>query len=429
MYVEKAATSENEVAIVSRPGLAAQFTNGTGPINGLFSKEGTFADAVFSLSGNALYRGTTLIGTIDGSGPVSWAGSSTEVLVTRGASLWSYNGTNLQQVTFPDSASVRAVCFIGSRFVALRGDGLFPGRFYWSNLLDGRTWDALNYATAERQPDDALDIADLGDNIWIFGQESVEAWAQTGDLNLPFSRIENLAFDKGIYSTGCVAKADNSLFFTGSSHSVYRIADVPQRISDHWLEEQVRLSGSLVMFSHWRDGHEFVVLRLGAQTFAYDCATNSWCENQTNEGQWIACCACMAGNVAYFGHQSTGQVLGWSGWTDLGTELERRFTAALELDAPLSVDRLHLWANTGQTAVLGTNPQVEMRSSRDGGETWTDYDGASLGAAGQYRTIPEWRRMGQFDFPGMIFDFRCTDPVPFRVSAVKYNDPAGGRSR
>jgi hypothetical protein len=52
-----------------------------------------------------------------------------------------------------------------------------------------------------------------------------------------------------------------------------------------------------------------------------------------------------------------------------------------------------------------------------------------LGATGEYRTVPTWRRLGQFDFPGALFEFRVTDPVDFRVSAVKANDPLGGRER
>ena len=38
---------------------------------------------------------------------------------------------------------------------------------------------------------------------------------------------------------------------------------------------------------------------------------------------------------------------------------ERRFTFALPLNEPLSVNRLHLWANTGQTPLLegqGSDP-------------------------------------------------------------------------
>jgi hypothetical protein len=79
---------------------------------------------------------------------------------------------------------------------------------------------------------------------------------------------------------------------------------------------------------------------------------------------------------------------------------------------------------TGQ----GSDPTVEMRSSRDAGNTWSDYRPA-LGVRANIAPCPTWRRLGQFDFPGALFEFRVTDPVDFRVSAVKANDPLGGRER
>lgn len=428
MFVEQSATSERQIALLSRQGLATLSTNGSGPINGMFCKKGTFGGDVFTISGSTLYRGATSIGTINGTGPTSWAGSSTELLVTRGSTLYSYNGTDLQAVSFPDGATVRAVCFIGSLFVAVRGDGLFPGRFYWSALLDGRTWDALDYATAEREPDDLLDIAPLGDNIWLIGQQTVEAWSNTGAATLPFARLESVAFDKGGLATGCIVRADNSLLFVGSNRTVYRMADVPTRISDNSIEERILASSTAKVFSFQWEGHEFVCLRLDTETLAYDCATQEWCELQTSGGQWIVRDACMVDDVPHLGHATTGGIMGFSGWNDLGAALERRFTAAQQLDAPFSINSVRLWANSGETTVLGSDPQVEMRFSDDAGRTWSDFEGDSLGPAGDYRAVTEWRALGQFDFPGVVMDFRCSEDCDFRLSAVKINDPGGRRA-
>jgi hypothetical protein len=399
----------------------------------MFCKKGTLSGDVFTISGTALYRGTSAItsGTIAGTGAASMDGSSTELLITRGSTMRSYKAAGIADVAFPDSAAVRAVCYIGSLFVAVRGDGAFPGRFYWSNLLDGRTWDALNYATAEREPDDLLDIAPLGDNIWLFGQQTIEAWAHTGAADLPFSRLENVAIDKGVMATGCVVRADNSLFFVGSNRSVYRISDVPTRISDHSIEERILASSTAKLFRFQREGHEFICVRLDTETLAYDCATQEWCEFQSSQGQWIVCNACMVDNLAYLGHQTTGQIMGWSEWDDLGQPLERRFTAAQQLDSPFSIDSVKLWANTGETPVLsgdGSDPVIEMSYSDDAGRTWSNWEGDSLGPAGDYRDVPEWRALGQFDFPGVMMDFRCSDPVPLRISGVKINDPGGRRA-
>jgi hypothetical protein len=438
LFVESAKTSENRVCLQSRPGLATDSTVGTGPIRALYSERGVFSGDLFAVSSATIYRGASSLGTLAGSGPISVAGTASEVLFAAGSTMRRYNGTALSNVSFPDSAAVRAVCVINFHFVAVRGDGTYPGRFYWSDVNDGTTWDSLNYATAERVPDDLLDIAPLGDNIWLFGQSSLEVWQNTGNADLPFERIEQVAFDRGIIDTGCWAKVDNTLVFIGSDAVVYRASsDNPVRISDHWLEEKIAASSSWSMFAFKYQGHEFACARLDDATYAYDTATQQWCEFQTAGANWIAQCAAMAGTDAYFGNDTDGKIMVFSGWADLTGELTREFTAAVTLDSRLSVNVLRLWVNVGQSAVLsgqGSDPKVEMSMSRDAGQTWSDWDdsalgNASIGGAGDYRTVPEWRRLGMFDFPGAMFRFRVTDPVPFRVSAVKLNDPSGGRSR
>jgi hypothetical protein len=442
MFVEKAATSEQGITLQSRPGLSTSSTVGSGPINGLFTNPGLFGGDLFSVSGSTLYRATTSKGTVSGSGATSIAGSSdgvtSELLIARGSDLYRFDGTTLSTVTFPDSASVRAVCFIGSLFVAVRGDGAHPGRFYWSAPLDGSSWDALSFATAERGPDDLLDIAALNDKIILYGQSTIEVWSHTGDADLPFTRVEGIGSQsKGIHSTGAKCEADNTLFHVGSDGGVYRLGDGFDLISEHWLEEKVAASTAVSLFAFRWQGHEFACVRLDSQTFAYDCATQSWCEFQTNGSNWNVKCAVMSGRTAYLGNATNGTVMTLSGWTDQGVTLTREFTAALQMDSVGSVNNLWLWAETGKSTVLsgtGSDPKVEQQYSRDAGETWSDFNdaalgNASLGGTGQYRVIPEWRRLGQFDAPGAIFRFRTTDPVPFSIRAVKYNEPVFGRSR
>jgi len=430
MFVEQSNTSEGGVALLSRPGLGLLATAGSGPINGMYSKRGTLSGDVFSISNTTLYRGTTSLGTVAGSGVPSFAGGENELLVCRGSTMRSYNGTNIANVVFPDSASVTAVDYIGSLFVAIRAS---TQKFYWSSPLDGRTWAALDFASAEREPDLLLDIKALGDNIWLFGQSTVETWQHTGDAALPFTRLEQVAFDKGIHSTGAVVKADNTLVFVGSNSSVYRIGDVPERISTHAIEERILDSTNVKMFTFQLEGHEFVCVRLDTETLAYDMATGEWCEFQSSGGQWIVAAAAMVGKVAYLGHQTTGQLMGWDEWDDMGASLERRFTAAQPLDTITPVYSVALWTNPGQTPLTsptsGYDPLLYMRYSRDAGQTWSAYDSCKLGQQTQYRVRPEFRALGSFDFPGLMMEFKVTDPVPFRVSAVKVNDPAASRAR
>jgi hypothetical protein len=421
MFLEQAKTSENQVCLLSRPGLTESYTVGSGPINAIFSKKGCFNGDRFTVSNNTLYRNTTSLGAISGTGPVSIDGSDNEVVVTRGGTAYSYNGTNLAAIAFPDSANVRAVCFINGRFVFAR-DG--TAKFYWSDILDGRTIDPLNFATAERQPDPLLDVIARGDILWLLGEATIEAWSNDGSTaDIPFSRIEQVVFDDGTIATGCSVLADNTIFTIRADGTLSRMAEVLERVSDNSIEERILASSTHKLFTFTFEGHELVCVRLDDETLAYDCATREFCEFQSGGGNWIASCA----TTAYFGHATGNSVMVFGGWDELGDELERRFTAASALDVPLSINRLKLWVNCGQTDDLTLDPTIEMRTSSDGGITWSDWDGVSLGVTGAYDCIPEWRALGMFGFPGFIAEFRLTDAAPLRVSAVKVNDRGGGR--
>jgi hypothetical protein len=60
----------------------------------------------------------------------------------------------------------------------------------------------------------------------------------------------------------------------------------------------------------------------------------------------------MSGKTAYLGHSTTGQLMGFDEWDDMGAEMERRLSFAQQLDEPTSIDRINIWANSGQTTLL-----------------------------------------------------------------------------
>jgi hypothetical protein len=67
-----------------------------------------------------------------------------------------------------------------------------------------------------------------------------------------------------------------------------------------------------------------------------------------------------------------------------------------------------------------------MRLSKDGGFTFSDWMPRSMGLQGAYRALMQWRSLGHFSYPGVVAEFRVTDPVPFRVAKVTMNEPYGG---
>lgn len=432
MFLESSPTSEEGVILLSRKGFIIHQSLGSSPVDGLFSQENVFDGSLFAVSGGSLYKDGTLVGTISGSDPVSFAaGSATELLICAGESLHRYDGSALTVVTFPDTSNVSSVVFHDGLYIASKKGA---NQFYWSDVLDGSTWDALSFASAEAKPDNILDLKIVNDFLYIFGSETIERWANTGVADAPYSRVEGAIINKGVKDTGASTGFENSIFFVDNDGIVYILDEGLRRVSDNGIEEKIKQSATVSTFTFIEEGHIFFCLRLDTRSFLYDLTTQEWCEfTSYGKTNWRAQCACVSNSVTVFGDSEEGVIWEFSGWTDNDQPLERLFTAAFPVKGgTVTIDNLMIEANVGWTEDLTgsyTNPVIEMRASRDAGVNWGSFREAHLGEQGNYRVRPRWRRLGMFDFPGGMFEFRLTDPTSFRVSTVMVNEEGGGRSR
>jgi hypothetical protein len=409
MMAEAAPTADQGVVLMSRKGLVEDEEVGSGPIKGVFRDDGTFSGDRFVISGDNFYRAGVLVGTVEINGPVSWASSGLELVFAGGTKAYSYDGTDLEERS-------------GS------------GKFYWSDVLDGRTVGALSFATAESAADNLLDLYIIKGNLFLAGGKTIEVWRTTGNAELPYSLIQQSTASKGILATGCGADADNGFVWLGQDCILYRWGEQPQRLSDSGLEERIKASASRTLFRMDYEGHVLILIRLDDATFAWDAQTQQLHELKSyGFDNFRGQCCLNDGPDAYLGDDTTGQIWTFDGYADDGAELVREFTAFFKIDSdPVPVNNLWLEANFGRTDLLagqGSDPVVEMQSTDDAAATWSSWEEAELGQQGQYRVIAEWRALGLFDVPGAGFGFRCSDPVPLRISAVHLNDPIPGRSR
>lgn len=422
MYLEQ--TGSEGITLQSRNGLSDRSADmGVGPVEALFKRDGVVSGNLLGVSDAKLYDVTTNKGTVTGSGAVSIAGNETGVLVAAGASIHSYDGTTFATVTFPDSANVIKVLEGASRFLAIRENG----RVYFTPAL-AQTFDALDFFTAESEADQTIDALFIDDTLVLFGKETVEFWPNTGSSTLPFQPLQGRTYERGIRATGCATALGNSFAWVTDQNQVC-IQTENNVVSNPGLEEAIAASTNVRAFNFFIDGAEFLAIRLDTETQVYNVRTGAWSEfasdGQTN---WIP--QCHAGGV--FGSAVDGKTLAWGAdKQDLGGVLERRFRAGFPINgAGQLIDRLGLRTNPGNTPFLTgnyTDPSVEMRQSRDAGQTWDSWRSASLGTQGSYRERVEWRSLGMASQPGFLAEFRCTDPVPFRVSGVFANEPFGGR--
>lgn len=436
MFVEAARTEPKQIVLQSRPGLVNHgVTSGNGPVKGIFRADGVLGGDLFTVSDGNIYRDGALIGPITGAGHVSIAGNEIGIAVNAGDHIRFYDGTALGTADFPDNAAVAKVVDIGGRFVAIRAD---TGKLYNTNVLETAltagilTFGALAFATAEDEPDPLVDICEVNQLLVLGGSETVEFWQITGDNDLPFAPILGRVYSKGVRSTGCLVNFDNTAVFVSGDGLVYRCDNSPMRISDPGVEERLANSSTASLFSFFWEGHEFLAMRLDTETMVYDAQTQQWCEWSTSgEDNFIGRCACKG---PIFGSALDGKTLAFGDvYTDLGGPLERRFRAGVALQGgTVTIDNVRLRTNPGNTAYLVgqyADPVIELSFSRDGGREFSPRRAARLGSKGEYRRMVEWRALGTFDAPGALFEFRVTDPVPFRVSGVTANEDGSGRSR
>lgn len=420
MLVEQ--SSADGIIMQSAKALKSLAVVGSGPVRATLQKDGVFGGDRFTISGSGFYRGTTLLGTIDGDGVAYIVASDTEVVCGRGKTAYSYNGTDFVAIDFPDGADVTKVDYTAGLFIFLRAG---TGKWYFSDVGDARTVDGLSFATAENEPDALLDLLILDGVIVFFGTESVEFWAPTGDADLPFTPIQQRVFEQGIIATGCAVRIDNSFFWIGSDGITYRNGEVPQAVADDGIVERSRASTTHRLFVVEDDRHKIVYQRHDTNTMGYDVTTQQWHERQSyGRSNWRA--------GPGLGDDETGTIWELSGYLDDGGVFERRFRAGARLTGVAIINNLRLMAEVGTTDYLTgdyADPAIEMRASNDAGNTWSEWESTTLGEIGQYRHRVEWRRLGMFDDPGMLFEFRVTAPVGFRLTMVEANAAGGGRSR
>ena len=104
--------TEDQVALLCRPALRKWITLATSPVRAIYSCPGAFAEALFAVGGNTLYRidideTVTTIGTLDSStGAVSMAATDTHLFIADGLGLKYYTDNGYAQGTLTASGAI-----------------------------------------------------------------------------------------------------------------------------------------------------------------------------------------------------------------------------------------------------------------------------------------------------------------------------------
>lgn len=433
-----------ESAFLQRaPGLRLLATIGSGPIRGLWEVKGYG----YVVSGTSFYQidsnySAILIGSVLGTGPVSMADNGTQIFIACNGPGYIYNiQTNVfQQITDPDFPGAVTVGYLDGYFVFIEPNSQ---KVWVTQLLEGTSIDPLDFASAEGSPDNLVSSIVDHREVWLFGTNSVEVWYDAGNPDFPLTRLQGAFNEIGCAATYSVAKLDNGLFWLGSDTRgngiVYRANGYTgQRISTHaveWHIQQYAQISDAVAYTYQQDGHAFYVLTFPSAnvTWVYDVSTQTWHERAGfNDGAFTrhrGNCQMNFNGEIVIGDYENGKIYAFDldvfddagvtskwlrSWRALPTSqnnLKRTAHHSLQLDCETGVG-----LQNGQ----GSDPQVMLRWSDDGGHTWKGDRWVSMGKIGKYGRRAIWRRLGMTTkIRDRVYEVSGTDPVKVMIMGAE----------
>lgn len=331
---------------------------------------------------------------------------------------------------YPGVPTATHVVYIDGYFIFNEAD---TGLFYVSDL-GGLAVDPLSFASSEGDPDFIVGMISNTRDLWIFNERTTEVFINTGNADFPFERVQGGFIEKGCASGFTIAKIDSVIFWLGRDEFgqgvVYAAQGLnPQRVSTHAVEFAISTYAdinSATAYTYQDSGHSFYVLNFAENTWVYDLTSKSWHERCfTNEGalerhRGEVHCFIPQYGLHLVGDYANNSVYRFNNnyYYDDESEITRLRTSPHITDELRQVRclsfQLDMETGVGNDGGLpGSDPQVVMQFSDDGGHTFSSEAWASAGQAtgqiGQYKKRVIWRRLGTFR--DRIFRVKITDPV------------------
>lgn len=438
LFAEAApADARSPVALYGTPGLVSFGTVGDGPVRLLHEMAGI----LYAVSRDQLYRvsssGTaTLLGTLAGAPmtdyPLFAADNGTQMVVvntgTGRATVWDADTATLTPVNDSDFPRVSSVSYVDGYHIFSRQDS---GQWLISDLYEATSYEALDFATAETYPDNLVRVFTDHREVWLFGTKSTEVWTNTGAADFPFQRISGTVLERGCAAAGSVAKLDNSIFWLADDGIVYRASGyTPVRVSTHAIEYALDGYQNLAdaqAFCYSQEGHGFYCITFPPDdhTWVFDVSTGLWHERESEDadgrslGRWRVASYAGAYNLHIVGDYLTNRLyqLDLDEGTENGVAIRRvAVSPVLHADTDrMTMARVEIEAEVGVglSSGEGSDPQMMLEWSDDGGRTWSNEHWSSLGRRGRYMRRVRWHRLGQFR--ERYLRITCADPVKIAI--------------
>ena len=389
---------------------------------------------LYGVAGNTVYQikadwTMTSLGTIDSSsGFVSMVDNSIDLMIVDGSpSGWTVTlatGT-LHKITDPSFAGADRVDFVDGYFIL--NSKLNPKQWYIS-LFEASTFDPLDFASKLGYSDPIVATCVTKRNVWLFGTQTTEVWANTGETAFTFGRIDGVFMQHGCASASSISQMDGSIYWLsldpqGHAMVMRSIGYEARRISTHAMEVEFQSYARIddaIGFTYQQDGHLFYFLTFPTadRTWCYDLSTEQWHErvwldSDGNFHRHRANCFAFFNNTHVVGDWQSGNLyaLDLNVYTDVGNPIPRirSFPHLMDSGDRMMYREFIAAMEVGNGDGLNDPVPVFLRWSDTAGRTWGNAISDTIGKEGDYIRSVQFQRLGMAR--DRIFELSWSSPV------------------
>lgn len=392
----------------------------------------------YFVNGDKLYRLNSefvleLLGDIEGEGRVSMADNGKQLCVLvpggKGYIFTTDPDDALTEITDADfraNGDPQFVVFIDGYFLFTTNGK----KFIISELNDGLSYNALDFGTAEVDPDDIVAPVVFRNQLFIGGSETIEAFQnRPSGADFPFVRT-GLVLQKGFDSPFSVIVSNEAFMFIGGGYAeapaIYACTgNSVEKVSTNAIDSVIAREpniGDAFSWHYSQRGAFFTGFTLTDNTFVFDTSTGKWHERRSrvvnSRGDVSSIRYRPDSIVEAHGKILCGDVLdGRIGSIDIDVYLEygerivRSFATPpfQNNGAPMFVTNLELTMESGVGNEDEPHPKVAASFSKDA-KRFFDLRTRSIGKIGEYNVRQIWRRIGRI--PRLVvFKFEMSAPV------------------
>jgi len=315
-------------------------------------------------------------------------------------------------------------------------------KFRISELNDGTTWDATQFAQRSIAPDPwRAMVIDGSRQIWLIGEQTGEVWYNAGTSPFPFAPVPGAVFSYGTPAPWSVKLVGDTMCWLsrtadGAGMVVSAQGPNPVRISTHAVETAIAgyertskiTDAEAVVYS--AEGHVFYCLTFPSAnaTWVYDLVSGIWHErgvwdsSDGDFGIWGPRSHAYGFSKHLVGDRSSGLLCVMDNATT--TECDGSVIRRVRTPPPLwrnpdvrrmFVSRFELMMEVGlgNSSGAGVDPSVMLQSSINT-KTWSDERTAGAGKQGAYGVHVVWTRLPS-STQCWVPSITVSDPIPWRL--------------